>query len=236
MLLDFLSYSNCGKFNISLAHIIGLEKAIYLNALLDLCFKNAASNEYFIVDREEIQKRTTFNSKKQLELQASLVDIGVVLQEDASNIKLDLQIVLSLLTVDDEVVIQDLKKVVNKKKDKNFKEQCILDSLKSHVQTLNLELRTAYFNWIDAVYEKDGYMTTSAVNLGQKKLDEFCNHDLDRALEVLQIAAINAYRDISWAINSYQSSNYIQNRRVNTNLEASSVSTVKELSLSDEVF
>ena len=75
--------------------------------------------------------------------------------------------------------------------------------MKLNIVTNNSELRSAYISWIDAVYEKDGFMTKQAVVSAQAKVDEFSNRNLDIALKVLEIASISGYRDITWAINAY---------------------------------
>ena len=69
--------------------------------------------------------------------------------------------------------------------------------------TTNVELRDAYYEWIESVLAKKGAMTKAAVIHAQPTLDNFCNRNLDVALKVLEIASIHGYEDINWAINSY---------------------------------
>jgi hypothetical protein len=56
-------------------------------------------------------------------------------------------------------------------------------------------------------------MSKKSVTSAQTLIDEFSNHDLDIALKVIEIASINGYRDMSWAINSYKQ-NYKLNYKV----------------------
>ena len=46
-------------------------------------------------------------------------------------------------------------------------------------------------------------MTKAAVIAAQGNIDKFSNRNLDIALKILEIATINGYRDITWAINNY---------------------------------
>ena len=47
-------------------------------------------------------------------------------------------------------------------------------------------------------------MSKKAVMLGQQIVDDFSKRNLDVALQVLSIAALHGYRDISWAVNKYK--------------------------------
>ena len=69
--------------------------------------------------------------------------------------------------------------------------------------TTNVELRDAYYEWIESVLAKKGAMTKAAVIAAQSNVDKFSQRNLDIALKVLEIATINGYRDITWAINNY---------------------------------
>ena len=80
----------------------------------------------------------------------------------------------------------------------------MLENLKSNIVTSNDELREAYYSWIEGVYAKEGWMTKQAVISGQRALDAYnTTRDLDVALKIIEIAALNGYRDMTWAINTY---------------------------------
>lgn len=208
MLIDLLSMSNYVHFNVKLAHIIGLNASIYLSQIMDInekaIRKEKTDKNFFTIDREYITKRTTISEKEQKEIENNLIKIGVLERsaENADTILLNITVLTSILMSPDEELIKDIS-ALSKPKQKRTKADAIKDTLKQNIITTNTELRTAYFGWIDAVYEKDGFMTKQAVVSAQARLDEFSNRNLDIALKVLEIATINGYRDVTWAINTY---------------------------------
>ena len=208
MLIDLLSMSNYVHFNVKLAHIIGLNSSIYLSQIMDInekaIRKEKTEKNFFTIDREYITKRTTITEKEQKEIENNLIKIGVLERsvDNADTILLNITVLTSILMSPDEELIKDISSL-SKPKQKRSKADAIKDTLKQNIVTTNLELRNAYFSWIDAVYEKDGFMTKQAVVAAQARIDEFSNRNLDIALKVIEIASINGYRDITWAINTY---------------------------------
>lgn len=209
MLIDLLSMSNYVHFNVKLAHILGLNSAIYLGQLMDInekaIRKEKVDKNFFTIDREYITSRTTINEKEQKEIENNLIKIGVLERsaDNANTLLLNITVLTSILMSPDEDLVKDIS-AISKPKPRRTKAEAIKDSLKQNIVTTNIELRTAYCDWIDAVYEKDGFMTKQAVISAQSKVDEFCQRNLDIALKVIEIASVNAYRDITWAINNYK--------------------------------
>lgn len=208
MLIELLSMSNYVHFNVKLAHILGLNSAIYLGQIMDInekaIRKSKTDKNFFTIDRAYITQRTTISEKEQKEIENNLIKIGVLERstDSADTILLNLTVLTSILMSPDEELVKDISSL-SKPKQKRTKAEAIKDSLKQNIVTTNLELRDAYMSWIDAVYQKDGFMTKQAVIAAQSRIDEFSNRNLDVALKVLEIASINAYRDITWAINTY---------------------------------
>lgn len=208
MLIDLLSMSNYVHFNVKLAHILGLNSSIYLSQIMDInekaIRKEKTDKNFFTIDRAYITKRTTITEKEQKEIENNLIKIGVLERstDNADTILLNITVLTSILMSPDEELIKDIS-ALSKPKQKRTKADAVKDNLKQNIVTTNLELRNAYFSWIDAVYEKDGFMTKQAVVAAQARVDEFSNRNLDIALKVLEIASINGYRDITWAINAY---------------------------------
>ena len=52
--------------------------------------------------------------------------------------------------------------------------------------------------------DRFGYCTSLTVRTAQQALEEFCGNNLTIYAECVKIATINAYRDMSWAINRYK--------------------------------
>ena len=220
MLIDLLSTSNYVSYNIKLAELLGLHAAIYLSELMNIndkaIRKNKLNDNYFKLKREYITSRTTFDEKEQLEIEKNLLKLGILQKgEDNNDLCLNITTLTTIMMSSDEQLIEDIKKVSKQKqtKSKATKAEKIKENLKNNIQTDNEELKTAYENWIEAVYDKDGFMSKVCVTTAQEEIDKFSNRNLDIALELLKIASTHCYRDIKWAIQVYNKQ-YIANYRV----------------------
>ena len=207
MIIDFLNSNNYMSYNISLAKLLGLECAVYLSSLLifysDAIKRNKLDEDgYFSVNRAKIEDVTTFDSKKQNELDNRLKSVNIInLKSNHSKILIDCTMITSLLMNEDENLVKQLTIAAKKPRTKN---DAIKLELKSHIKNTNGELRDAYSKWIDAVIAKLGWMSVVAVEEGEKTVDEFAKRNLDVALEIINISAMNGYRDMKWAIKSYK--------------------------------
>ena len=209
MLIDLLSRSNYGQYNVRIANMFGLEASVYLDLLLDInskaIKKNKVKENYFWVDREYVKSRTTLDISTQKDIEKTLADVGVlgISDDDADSFSINIS-ALYTITGSDVEVVDDVKKIVKRKSNKRTKGEAIMDSLKEGIVTSNLELKNAYYDWIESVYAKQGWMSKKSVTVAQTVVDDFSNHNLDVALKVIEIASINGYRDMEWAINSYK--------------------------------
>lgn len=213
MLIELLSMSNYGHYNVKIAQLIGLEAAVYLSQLLDInekaIRKEKTDNEHFILDREYITSRTTISEKDQLNIDKTLIKLGIlsVAEDNANMLQVNLAALTSILMEPDKQLTQAIKRVATastRNAQKQAKTEAMITKLKEKVITTNPDLRKAYFTWIDAVHEHGGFMTQQGVISGQAELDKFTDRNLDMALKILEIAAVNGYRDIMWAINNYK--------------------------------
>lgn len=210
MLIDFLSTDTYGMYNIDLANIIGLHEAIYVNNLINI-YKKAITKkklhgDFILIDREYITSVTTFTVAEQKEMDKKLQDVNIlhINIDNKDLVKLNLSNITTLLVTDNEELVTDVKTKTTKKK--RTKAEAIKDNLKNLITVNNDELRKAYEDWIDAVYAKQGWMSAKCVTVGQNQLDTFANHNLDVALDILNIASIHGYRDMQWAIENYNKS------------------------------
>jgi hypothetical protein len=230
MLIELLSMSNYVHFNIKLAHILGLEAAVYLNEIMSINEKALRKNKIqdentILLNREYIESRTTIHPDKQKELQETLMKLGILESLPRNKVNLNITALTSILAAPDEELTKALNKVIPNEEPssknvklsaKESKELAMQEALKGSIVTTNEELRAAYFEWIEGCFAKDGWMTKKAVITAQQMIDEFSQRNLDVALEVLRIAATNAYRDMKWAIASYQK-NYNISYQITTN-------------------
>ena len=211
MLVDLLSMDNYIQFNIKIAQLLGLHAAVYLSELLNInekaVRKDKIHNDVFVVDRDYIERRTTLVKKEQIELDGMLLKLGVLKKSDesADSLMLDLTVLTALVSAEPGKVA-DIEKLVSaaKPKPKRTKAESIIQGLKTHVSATNDELRNAYYEWIEAVYSKQGWMSVKSVSVAQRDVDQYSQRNLDVALKLLEIATSGGYREIQWAINQYE--------------------------------
>ena len=214
MLLDLLSLDNYVSYNIKVAEVLGLHPAIYLSELMNIndkaIKKSKLKDNFFTVDRKYITKRTTLTSVEQQDIDKQFFDIGLlkINPDDKNTMTLDLAVLTSILA-GDEKIIKDLKKLVSatnklNKSKKKTKQEEECDLMKSYIKTTNTELYAAYCEWIDAVYSKVGWMSKKAVEVGERLVDENSNHNLDVALKIVEIATVNGYKDMTWAVDLFK--------------------------------
>lgn len=242
MLLDLLCPTNLVSFNIKIAEITGLHAAIYLSELISIndkaMRKNKIQDNSFTIDREYILRRTTLEKEEQLELDDILIKIGIIKRAelDPNLIKINFEFLTDLISNPDPKLIEEGKKISKKKpkQSKQTKSEIIKDELKKYIQTTNEELLYAYREWIDTVYAKQGWMSKKSVIEAQNVIDNFSKRDLDIALKIIDIATMNGYRDMTWAINLYnkegKNKSYINISKIQT------VPKESAMKLSEEVF
>ena len=244
MVLDLLSTDMQISFNLKLAHRIGLHAAIYLGELLNINKKAVTKSKitdggFFRIDRNYVEQRTTLTRSEQKELDEALKSLQV-LNVDSTNkdlININVDSITGLLLDDNDTLVDKVTQPVRKKR--VTKADAIRASLKDAITATNPELRAAYEEWIDAVLLRQGWMSVASIKDGQELVDKYTNRDLDVALGVIRIGAINGWRDISWAINAYEKERLSKiSRRPGTITDAStpSVSAGPSVSLSNEVF
>lgn len=239
MLIELLSMDNYVSYNIKIAEIFGLHPAIYLSELMNINDKairksKITGESYFTVDREYIQKRTTLTKAQQLKIDDTFNEIGLLKVDETNQntLTLDITVLTSIMTGGKQT-IKELKSLTNKiSKTKRTKDEAIKDNLKNYVTTDNPELREAYFDWIDAVYAKQGWMSARSVKEAQKDVDNASGRNLDVALKMINIAAIRGYREMEWAINAYKR-DYEPTFRLNTTVQQP---VEERVELSEEVF
>lgn len=244
LLIELLSQSNYVNFNIKLAHILGLNTAIYLSQIMDInekaVRKKKVHDNFFTVDRKYIESRTTITVKEQKDIEVNLVKVGILKKstDNENMIALDIPVLTSILASPDEDLIKDISFIAKPEKKRKTKADKIIENLKDAVITTNEELKQAYDEWIEAVVSKDGFMTVVAVRSAQVAIDTFSQRDLDVALKVLEIGAIHGYRDITWAINSYKKDypKGVIHSNTNVSNNQSNMTPFTKVKLSDEIF
>ena len=207
MLSELLGTSNYVSYNVKLAEIMGLHTAIHTSELINLTLvaeqQGTLVDGFFSVDRKYITKRTTIMESEQRKIEKELYNIGALAYgKDEDTIYLHSKTLVTLMLGTDEKLLEKAKRI-GKKCWKPTKEEGIKMNLKSSIKTTNSELRMAYEEWIDSVYDRQGWMNKKCVEVAEETVDAFSNRNLDTALRLLEIASANGYRDISWAIKKF---------------------------------
>lgn len=211
MLIEILSQSNYKSFNIKIAHLLGLETAVYLNALIEINEKairkeKISEDGFFTLDRKYISDVTTLSDKKQLELDIILKESNI-LEVSKNNIKINLNVLTSISMTTDESLVADLSTIRDKANYKT-KNQFILHGVKQSIdEKLPGDLKEAYYEWLEAVNNRFGYVTKQMAIEAQKKVDAAATHDLNKAIDIVHIATANSWKDMKWAIQNYNENN-----------------------------
>lgn len=235
MLISLLNPENYISFNCHLANLLGLHQAIYLSELISIndkaISKHKTNNNYFELNRQYIYERTTLTFDEQLSIESKLEKIGVLQkpQNDENSMFLNISVITTMMMSEDEELINDISKIVKKRTRKSSQKQEMFQKLKSAVKTKNEELIQAYGQWIESVVAKRGYMPKKAVTVAQQVIDSYSQHNLDVALKLLQIATIGGYRDITWAINSYEKNNFYK-MKMSVPLQAKNIQSSQDVS------
>ena len=218
MLVDLLSPANYIMVNRDAIKILGLNTAVYCSELLTI-YKKVVSKKkfvndenYFNVDREYIKKQTSLEIDEQLKCDLNLQKVNIIKisEENPNIIFFDVEIFSSVLASEDIKLLDNVSKKVkattvkgSKKAEKDYSIQAIKESIECRTPEVLFKLR----DWIDTIFASNGGLSKQQVRLFKDKLDEYCNGDLQKALKIIDIAIIHAYRDCQWAINLYEKEN-----------------------------
>lgn len=244
-MLSDLAYCNYESYNVKLANLFGLNMAIYINLLMNIDSKaydkDKLTEGFFILNRDYVTARTTISEKEQLLLDDKLIDLSIIEKQENNIIKFNFDTVATILMSENESLTKDIKSICKKKsstkRSKDIDRDIRLDELKSKVYTKCDELKLALYEWIETVYDKDGWMSIKAIIQAQKLIDNAVmepdgRKNLDKALEIVSIATINGYRDMQWAVNKLPNkTSYLKNHKI-----APQIDMRKTIAVSPEEF
>jgi hypothetical protein len=220
-MLELLTSDNYISFNIKAAHILGLTGAIYCSELINIYNKATKKSKltedgFFKIDRKYIADRTTIPIEDQLVIDLNWIKLSLM-EKKSDNpdvIKIDFQLLISILADKDIELLDDVKKKLAIKSPRGVKEtkrQAICNNLKNGIVCSNYELLTALRDWVDAIFSNPtGYLSKKSIEIFQQTLNNYTKGDLDLALSIVKIAISNGYKDCSWAISIYEKSEQIK--------------------------
>lgn len=221
MLLEILNQDNYISYNVKLATLFGLEGAVYCSVLLSIYQKAYKKNKliddkFFKVDRKYIYEKTMIPIENQLNIDLNWIKISLLTKnvDNPDIISLDINLIASLISNEDQTIIKNISKKLKVKSPKGTREtkrQVICNTLKDGIICSNYELLTALRDWVDAIFSNpNNFLSKKSVEVFQQTLNNYCkipgtnDCDLDKALNIVRIAAAQGYKDCSWAINYYE--------------------------------
>lgn len=205
-----MSQSNYQSYNVTLAHKLGLQNAIYLNIIISIYGfavnkHTLVEEKYFYLDRKYISSRTTFSEHTQLELENNLVGMGIMEKySDNIGVSINLNVVTSILSDGEAEVAADLskiKKMANKASKNDWALSCVKKNIKADYPE---ELKREYREWLDIINRKFNFVSNSMLEQAEKLVDDYANSNLDAAIGVVKIAQANGWKDMQWAVNRHR--------------------------------
>lgn len=210
MLINLVSLSNYQSYNVILAQSLGLNTAVYLNALIEInekaIRKNKLDNEHFLIDRNYIKERTTLGISQQKEIETVLEKAQIIHKNGDDCIKVNIDILSSIMMGEKESIVKTLSFL--KPQTKSSKKDAILRSVKKNINEFYPEdMKQAYCEWLDVIQNKFGFVSKQMILSAQKIVDEEANHDVDKAIEIIHIASANGWKDMSYAVSTFNRKN-----------------------------
>lgn len=219
MLIDLLNSANYIMVNKDAIRIFGLNTAIYCSELLNIYKKAVVKNKlyndgtYFKIDREYIKEQTSLEIEDQLKCDINLRKVNIITPDEADPdiIHFDVEIYASILSSEDVKLLNSVSskvKVSNPRNVKQAQRERIIIALKEAIECKTLPVLQKLQGWIESIMaDPKRYMSKQQVIAFKNRLDEYCNGDLQKALDIIEIATIHCYVDCQWAINLYERNN-----------------------------
>ena len=247
MLIDLLNSANYLMVNMEAIRIFGLNTAVYCSELLNIYKKAVVKNKlyngtYFKIDREYIKKQTSLEIEDQLKCDINLRKVNIIIpdEEDPDIIRFDVEVYASILSSEDIKLLDSVSskvKVNNPKNVKMAQRNRIIIALKQAIECKTVAMLQKLQEWIDSVMaDPKRFMSKQQVIAFKNRLDEYCEGDLQKALDIINIATIHGYVDCQWAINLYERDNKPLKANVPINNSVRVTTQKKTTELSDEEF
>ena len=247
MLIDLLNSSNYIMVNRDAIRIFGLNTSVYCSELLNI-YKKAVEKDkliedkYFKVDRNYILKQTTLSVEDQIKCDLNLVKVNVieVSKENPDIIYFNIETYASILSSEDVKLLDNVSKKVktaNPKGSKASQRERIIVHLKEAIECRTYDVLMALRGWIDSVMsDPNKYLSVQQVKLFKDTIDNYCNGNLNLALNIIKVATIHQYIDCQWAINAYEKDKQVQASIAATGVRKTEQKQTSVDKLSSEVF
>lgn len=221
MLINLVSLSNYQSYNVIIAKALGLETAVYLNALIEInekaIRKNKLVDDHFLIDRKYITQRTTLGASQQRSIENTLQEARIIHKNNDDCIKVNVDVLSGIMMGDNESIVDDLSFLKQDSRPK--KSEAILQAVKKYISDSYPEdMKQAYCEWLDVIQNKFGFVSKQMVLEAQEIVDATADHDVDKAIDIIHIASANGWKDMQYAVKTYKKrhSNKLEEVKQNT--------------------
>lgn len=220
MLINLISLSNYQSYNVILAQALGLNTAVYLNALIEInekaIRKNKLENDHFLIDRKYITERTTLGKSQQRNIEKTLEAAHIIHKKDDDYIKVNIDILSGIMMGENETIVNDLSFL--KTNDKQKRTESILIAVKRHINgNYPQDMKDAYSEWLDVIQNKFGFVSKQMILDAQRVVDKEADHNVDVAIDIINIASANGWKDMRYAVQTYNKQRQVKPVEVKQN-------------------
>lgn len=214
MLIDLMSPYKNQTFNIKLAHIVGLNTAVYWGELMNIYARvidkkleeTIQNDGYFELDREYITKRTTLSIEEQLVCDKALLQAGVIGYngKDVNQIRIDLEKMKEIILEDDPKELSKLQKTLKVKTMDAASARRVgsAQAMKNLIVESDPDLFEAYCVWVDTiVMDKKDFLNKTILETFIRTIREYTDSKAIQ-LKIIEAATISGWKNASWAIDS----------------------------------
>lgn len=224
MVNELLAGINNHYYNISFANTVGLECAVYFSALCN--FSLSQSTNTINIDRKKVKEITTLTENKQKKCDVKLSELSILSIIDETTVKIDFDMYLALFSAKPQVE----QKVKELKSSKVGKKDFVLESLKNRLGMPTLSsgkensvyisdssLLPYFDEWLDAVYNRFGYISNAVVVDAKRVLEKYARNS-EEAKQILHIATARSWRDLKWAGEEFLKQDWEESTALNSTL------------------
>ena len=212
-------YLQLMNYNLDIAKVFGPCSAIFLSCLdMENAFhkRNTNNDSSMSLTRAEIYERTALDDEKQHEIEIALQECGVLIVKPLKNIPNK-----NYYIINEEQLFKIMQsnkptEIIGEEKSKQFiqkprvepinKRQSHIIQLKKRIKVDDPIIQTYLIDWIDAVYSNPkGFLSPTGIDIAQQELKAYSGDNQEKAINVLKIAIKGGLRDLTWAIEQYES-------------------------------
>jgi len=246
MFTNVFDSGNSLIINCKSVELFGLNAAAFLTEAIAIQRKatekgKLVEDRFTELNRKYITSRTSLSIEDQLVCELTLNSVGIVEKhpDKVNCIYVDLERYIEILSNEEAEAREKVKRRAQILSTMNVSKPAQLSIIEALKKSLDnepcRELGEAMKDWIDGVYASPkGFLSLPAVKLFKETLYEYIREDIQKGLDIVQLATIQGYMDCNWAINQYEQEMHIRkSTRKGNKLRTTPQSTSRKEDLSD---